>query len=81
MSRSNRRTQAARSSESPTVLAFAEVASFLNLPASTLWKLRAQGTGPPAFKIGRRLYVRRVDLDAWINEMATTQGDDKRGKT
>lgn len=42
----------------------------LDLPRSTLDKLCARGDGPRAFKIGRRWYVRRADLHAWIDELA-----------
>lgn len=47
-----------------------EVALFLDIPVSTLDKLRAQGRGPRCFKIGRRLYVRQADLRAWLDDLA-----------
>ena len=50
-----------------------EIALFLDLPVSTLDKLRAQGKGPHTFKIGRRLYVRQVDLRAWLDQMAESE--------
>jgi hypothetical protein len=50
-----------------------EIALFLDLPISTIDKLRAQGKGPRTFKIGRRLYVRQVDLREWIDRMADTE--------
>ena len=54
-------------------LPVAEVALLLDVPYSTLDKLRAQGKGPRCFKIGRRLYVRQVDLRSWLDEMATAE--------
>lgn len=51
-------------------LPLADVALFLDLPTSTVDKLRAQGRGPKCFKIGRRLYVRQVDLRAWLDRLA-----------
>lgn len=50
-----------------------EVALFLDLPVSTLDKLRAQGRGPKCFKIGRRLYVRQTDLRAWLDQLAEAE--------
>jgi hypothetical protein len=51
-------------------LPVADVAIFLDLPLSTIDKLRMQGKGPKCFKLGRRLYVRQVDLRAWLDDMA-----------
>jgi len=51
-------------------LPLGDVALFLDLPLSTVEKLRAQGLGPKTFKLGRRLYVRQADLRAWIDRMA-----------
>jgi hypothetical protein len=48
----------------------ADVALFLDLPLSTVDKLRAQGLGPKTFTLGRRLYVRQSDLRAWLDQMA-----------
>ena len=52
------------------VLPLADVAVFLDLPLSTIDKLRAQGNGPKCFKIGRRLYVRQCDLREWLDGLA-----------
>ena len=54
-------------------LPVADVALFLDLPLSTMDKLRAQGQGPRCFKLGRRLYVRRVDLHEWLDTMAQSE--------
>jgi hypothetical protein len=51
-------------------LPVADVALFLDVPLSTLDKLRAEGRGPHTFKIGRRLYVRQGDMRAWLDRMA-----------
>ena len=53
------------------VLPLGDVAVFLGLPLSTIEKLRAQGQGPKCFLLGRRLYVRQVDMRAWLDRMAT----------
>lgn len=54
-------------------LPVADVALFLDLPLSTVDKLRAQGKGPRCFKLGRRLYVRQIDLRAWLDTMAEAE--------
>jgi predicted DNA-binding transcriptional regulator AlpA len=54
-------------------LPLADVAMFLDLPLSTVDKLRAQGKGPKCFKLGRRLYVRQADLREWLDHMAVAE--------
>lgn len=54
-------------------LPVADVALFLDLPLSTIDKLRVQGKGPKCFKLGRRLYVRQVDLRDWLDVMAVAE--------
>jgi len=54
-------------------LPLADVAMFLDLPLSTIDKLRAQGRGPRCFKIGRRLYCRQADLRDWLDAMAIAE--------
>ena len=49
------------------------VALFLDLPLSTIDKLRVQGKGPRCFKLGRRLYVHQTDLRKWIDTMAISE--------
>lgn len=51
----------------------ADVALFLDLPISTIDKLRGQGKGPKCFKLGRRLYVRQADLRDWLDAMALSE--------
>ena len=58
------------------VLPLGDVALFLDLPTSTIEKLRARGQGPRIFKLGRRLYVRQADLREWIDRMAAQEVDD-----
>ena len=47
-------------------LPLSDVSLYLDIPMSTLDKLRASGKGPPCFKLGRRLYVRQADLRLWL---------------
>jgi hypothetical protein len=51
-------------------LPVSDVALFLDLPLSTMDKLRAQGKGPKCFRLGRRLYIRQADLRDWLDHMA-----------
>jgi hypothetical protein len=55
------------------VLSFPDDVSVLldDLPPSTLEKLRAQGTGPPVFVIGRRRFVLQSKFRAWLEQIAT----------
>jgi predicted DNA-binding transcriptional regulator AlpA len=67
-----------RAARMPDLLAvpampLADVALFLDLPLSTVDKLRAQGKGPKCFRLGRRLYVRQADLRAWLDKMAAAE--------
>lgn len=57
-------------------LPIADVALMLDVPLSTIDKIRAQGRGPKTFRIGRRLYVRRCDLDSWLDELAEHPADE-----
>lgn len=54
-------------------LPLADVAIFLDLPLSTMDKLRVLGKGPQCFKLGRRLYVHQTDLRKWIDSMAISE--------
>jgi hypothetical protein len=56
-------------------LPLGDLAVFLDLPLSTIDKLRAQGKGPRVFKIGRRLYVRQVDLRLWLDALAESEAE------
>lgn len=55
------------------VLPLADAAMYLDLPLSTLDKLRATGRGPRVFRLGRRLYVRGSDLRTWLDAMAESE--------
>lgn len=55
-------------------LPIADVALFLDVPMSTIDKLRSQGNGPRLFKLGRRLYCRQADLREWLDKMSVKFG-------
>ena len=43
------------------------------IPRSTFDKLCSEGKGPRRFKVGRRLFVRRVDGNAWFDRLAVEE--------
>jgi excisionase family DNA binding protein len=43
-----------------------EVAAYTQLPTFTLYKMRSQGHGPRAARLGKHLRYRKSDVDAWI---------------
>lgn len=50
------------------LLLTAEVSQELRVPQATLRFWRHQGSGPRCFKMGRRVFYRREDVDAWLRE-------------
>ena len=54
-------------SRQPELLTITEAADFLRAPVATLRYWRHLGTGPPSFRVGRRVLYRRDDLNAWID--------------
>lgn len=50
------------------VLTVAEVAAYLKISPTTVWRHCAQGK-LPAFQIGRQWRVERRDLDVWIEAL------------
>jgi excisionase family DNA binding protein len=43
-----------------------EVATWLQVPLSTLRIWRHRGEGPPALKVGRVLRYRQQDIETWL---------------
>jgi len=48
------------------LLTIGEAAEYVRLPVNTMRSLRQGGRGPRAGKLGRRVYYRQSDLDAWV---------------
>lgn len=55
------------------LLTTAEVAVITRAPASTVRYWRHIGSGPPSFRLGRRVVYRRGDVHAWIAECERDQ--------
>jgi hypothetical protein len=58
---------------SAPALPLSDIAVYLDLPLSTVEKLRSQGKGPKCFRLGRRLYVRQIDFREWLDDMAVAE--------
>jgi hypothetical protein len=69
----DRRVQMLPALLSAPALSFDDMAVVLDIPSSTLQKLRSRGEGPKTFVIGRRLYTRQSDFRAWLDRMANSQ--------
>lgn len=48
------------------LLTIEEASAVTRLPVSTLRHMRQHGKGPQSGKIGRRVFYREADLDAWV---------------
>ena len=46
-------------------------AIFLSIPASTLKRLRVEGSGPPYSKLGTSVRYSYADLTAWMGQSRT----------
>lgn len=53
-----------------TLMTVEEVAAYLRKPVRTLYAWRYRREGPPAFKVGRHIRYRKVDVDAWLETRA-----------
>ncbi|HYT26500.1 MAG TPA: helix-turn-helix domain-containing protein [Actinomycetota bacterium] len=51
-------------------MSIGEVAELTRKSLNALYSMRYTGTGPPSFRLGRRLVYRRTDVLAWIERHA-----------
>ncbi len=61
------RRKTVMSKQVPDVMTLNEVAEYLRVPRSTLYKLAQEGR-IPAQKVGRQWRFRRVVVDHWLGE-------------
>lgn len=61
------------------VLTTRDVRTGYKIPESSQKKARATGSFAPYFKVGRRVYYRRVALEAWIADQEQQQARGHRG--
>ena len=52
------------------LLSIDQVAEYLNVPKSTVYKWNQHGTGPRFLKVGRYVRYRLADVDAWLEQRA-----------
>jgi predicted DNA-binding transcriptional regulator AlpA len=52
------------------LMSIGEVAELTRRSLNALYSLRYRGSGPPSFRLGRRLVYRRADVLAWIDANA-----------
>lgn len=45
-----------------------EYAPYLGISVQTAYQWRTAGIGPRSYKLGRRVYADRADLDHWLEE-------------
>ena len=59
-------------------LTTADVASEFKIAESTLRYYRMRNEGPASYRVGRRVFYRRGEVERWISvqEAATTRGGD-----
>lgn len=50
-----------------------DLADYLGVPIETVRQWRYSRTGPPGFRLGRRVKYRRSDVDAWIEDRITEE--------
>lgn len=46
-----------------------DVSDYLRVPVQTLYSWRAQGSGPPARRVGKHLRYRPSDVVAWLDAL------------
>jgi excisionase family DNA binding protein len=56
----------------PELLTVPELAEYLSVPIRTVRFWRENGDGPPAFRVGKRLYFRASDVTRWLDERAAS---------
>ncbi len=52
------------------LLTIDEVSTVLGIPTGTLYQWRHRHIGPRAYRVGRHLRYREVELDLWLEQQA-----------
>lgn len=61
--------------EGRTFITTAELAEWLRTSPATVRYWRSIGTGPPSYKVGRRVIYDRAEVDAWIDQKRQGRAD------
>lgn len=56
------------------LLTIRDVEQEYNVPASTQYSWRYSRQGPPSFRLGRRIYYRRQDLERHFEKLLAAEG-------
>ncbi len=62
----------------PEILTIEEVANYLRVPLSSLYKLAQQGK-IPASKVGRHWRFRRENIDRWLDQQSNSNSETTHG--
>lgn len=54
-----------------------EASERLGIPKATLAKMRWAGTGSKFIKIGRKVYYRPADIEAWLDDQARSSTSER----
>lgn len=57
-----------RSAPEPEFLTIKDLAEMLGLPLSGIYRWRRLGVTPPAIKVGKHVWFRRADVEAWLQD-------------
>jgi excisionase family DNA binding protein len=58
------------------LLSTEELAEYLNIPVTTLYRWRGRGTGPRGIRVGRHTRYRVADVESWLDQRADEQRED-----
>ena len=53
------------------------LADYLGVPLNTVYRWRYRGGGPAAFRVGKHIRYRRIDVEEWIDVQLQ---DSQRGR-
>jgi excisionase family DNA binding protein len=64
----------------PDLLTVPELAAYLSVPVRTVRFWRENDDGPPAFRVGKRLYFRASDVTRWLEEQAVSSRSSRHAR-
>jgi excisionase family DNA binding protein len=50
------------------VYSYTEISELLNIPLSSLYRYKREGTGPETILVGKHFRVSRTALDVWLKK-------------
>jgi excisionase family DNA binding protein len=55
-----------RITEAPPLWSVDDVAAYLGVPRTTVYRWNYRGEGPPYIRVGKHARYRRADVEAWL---------------